>query len=255
MKHFSLTTNFSERIFQFWWLLLIGGFIGGIIAFITAFILISPVYLAEAKMSIVINFKEVGHLSQYEQDQMIGNVINLFETNEIVEPTVALINDDNVSITEFRNSCFIERQVNTLFFRCVSNNSSLSQKWANNWAKNAYEKLSEAYGHALMYEKLKRVQDTYESCVERSYFVFPTSADCQKILPDQTSLEQLADEIEYERLLSKNIFPGFKFSEIILAEQPQKIVRNNTNAFVLSGSLFGFLLTLGFLYTKKNESK
>ena len=255
MNQFSLTTNFSERIFQFWWLLLIGSLVGGIIAFISAIILISPMYLAEAKMSIAINFKEVGHLSQYEQDQLIGNVINLFETNEIVEPTVELINDNDLSISKFRKSCFMERQVNTLFFRCISNDPVISQKWANHWAKIAYEKLFEAYGHALLYEKLLRAQDSYETCVERSYFVFPTSTDCQKILPEQTSLEQLADEIEYKRLLSKNIFPGFKFSEIILAEQPQKVVFNNTNAFVLSGSLFGFLVTLGFLYTKKNESK
>jgi hypothetical protein len=255
MNHFSSSNILSEKIFQFWWMLLIGGMVGGIIAFISTYFLVSPDYLAEAKMSIIINFKEVGHLSQYEQDQMIGNVISMFQSNDITEETIDLLGDDMVSISEFRNSCFMERQVNTLFFRCISNDPVLSQKWVNHWANISYDKLSTAYGHALQFEKLQRKQDSFELCVQRSYDAFPSSSDCKKLISDQFTQEQLIAEIEYERLNSKNIFPGFKFSEITSAEIPQKPVRNNTNIYVLTGSLFGFIISFIFLQTRKNETK
>lgn len=253
MGQLSFNHNFV-KIFQNWWLLLIGGIIGGFIAYITSFIFIAPVFVSQAKLSVVINFKEVGHLSQYEQDQMIGNIISLFQTNEVIDKTISNIDNPNLDVSNFKKSCFIERQVNSILFRCQSTDPKLSTHWANQWAMVSHEILSEANIHALKYESLKREQLAYESCLERSYFISPSPAECVEIFPDNFSIDELHQMLQQELLLSKNIFPGIRFSEVIPAEVPQKASRFQTNYLVLSGSIFGFLVSFLFL-VKHNDGK
>ena len=245
----------GNKIFDNWWVLLLGGITGALVAYFSSFIFISPVYVAEAQLSVVINFKEVGHLSQYEQDQMIGNIISLFYTNDVLSEAVAHIDDPAITESDFKNSCFIERQVNSILFRCKSGDPSIGMNWANNWAKTSHQALSEAYSHALKYESIKRQQIAYESCVQRSYFVFPTPAECQKIISDQVTEEKLENDLKQKMLSSKNIFPGIKFSDVIPAEPPHKATRFQTNSLVLSGSIFGFILSFFFLIKDKYGKK
>lgn len=251
MGQLSLNHNIV-KIFQNWWLLLIGGIIGGFIAYITSFIFIAPVFVAQAEISIVINFKEVGHLSQYEQDQMIGNIISLFQTSEVIDKTITNINNPNLADSNFQKSCFIERQVNSILFRCQSADPMISSQWANQWAKVSHEILSEAYIHAVNYESFKRKQLSYESCSERSYFISPSPAECVNILPDNFSIDDLNQNLRQELLLSKNIFPGIRFSDVIPVETPHKASRFQTNYLVLSGSIFGFLVSFLYLLNRTN---
>jgi hypothetical protein len=101
---------------------------------------------------------------------------------------------------------------------------------------------------------LKREQLSYESCIERSYFISPTPAECVDILPDNFSVDDLNQILQQELLLSKNVFPGIRFSEVIPAEVPLKAARYQTNYLVLSGSIFGFLVSFLFLF-KHNDGK
>ena len=254
MGQFSIIRS-NEKIFQNWWLLLVGGIVGGLIAYLTSIIFISPIFVAEAELSFNLNFKEVGHLSQYEQDQMVGNIISLFQTNEVINETIANIDDPNVDLSLFKESCFIERKVNSILFRCQSTDPTISTRWANQWAMVSHEVLSEAYFHALKYESLMREQLSYESCIQQSYFIFPTPAECLDILPDNLSFDNLNQMLQQELLLSKNIFPGIRFSDVISAEIPQKASRYQTNNLVLSGAIFGLLVSFLFLVNLNNGKK
>jgi len=254
MGQFSIIRS-NEKIFQNWWLLLVGGIVGGLIAYLTSIIFIPPIFVAEAELSVSINFKEVGHLSQYEQDQMIGNIISLFQTNEVINETITNIDYPNVDLSIFKESCFIERHVNSILFRCQSTNPTIGTQWANHWAIVSHANLTEAYFHALNYESLMRRQLSFENCIQQSYFILPTPAVCLDLLSDHLVIEDFNQMLQQEMLLSKNIFPGIKFSDVIPAELPQKASQFQTNSLVLSGSIFGFLVSFLFLINNKNGKK
>jgi capsular polysaccharide biosynthesis protein len=252
MKRIS-TSNISDKLIRFWWVLLIGGIFGGLITYFISIIFLQPVYLSEAKMSIAINFKEVGQLSQYEQDQMIGNIVSLFSTEETIKETINSLDDSNMNINDFLNTCFLERQVNSILFRCKSTNQDSSQKWANNWARVSYEKLSETFKHSIEYEKLRKLQTAFELCLIRSIIVPPTSGDCLQLLPESKNNQEMSELLDQEFQLSKNIYPGFVFSDIIPAEYPIKATRFQTNSILLIGSFLGFILACIFLLLNKYE--
>lgn len=248
-------THGTAKILHNWWLLLIGGIIGGLIAYFLSTIFLPPIFVAQAELSVAINFKEVGDLSQYEQDQMIGNIISLFQTNTVINETIANIGDPNITASKFKKSCFIDRQMNLILFRCQSTNPTIGTQWANHWAMVSYEILSEAYFHALNYESLQRTLLSFESCVQRSYFIFPTPIECSNILPDHGSIDNLNKMLRQELLFSKNISSGIRFSDVIYAEIPQKAFRFQTNNLVLSGAIFGLLVSYLFLVSHNDGKK
>ena len=243
----------SQNIIQFWWLLILAGAIGAIVSYIVSLIFLQPIFVSESKISVSINFKQVGHLTQYEQDQMIGNVSSLFLASETVEETLELLADDEININNFQNYCFLERQVNEILLRCKSDDPLKSQFWSDIWAEVSHQKLSEAYTHALEFEKLASIQAAYENCVEKSILFLPPMIDCQKLLPNGLSFEELEQSLNSEQKMSKNIYTGFVFSEIIPASIPEKPTRYQTNSLVLIGALFGFLLSLYFVSTSNDE--
>lgn len=236
-----------------WGKLIIGGLVGSLIAFFISLLFFHPIYTAQSEISIVINFKEVGHLTQYEQDQVIGNVMSLFSSSEVVDETIANIKDEPPTTTEFRKNCFLERQVNSIFFRCQSTNPNLAVNWANQWGQISQKSLEVAYTHAIKYEELMRKQQSYENCVEKSVFTLPTFMDCSALFSDQKQFEELHQTLDQEFKFGKNIYPGIKFSEIIPARIPTRAIRNQTNLLVLSGAFFGFFLTIGLLLQKEHE--
>ncbi len=247
----------SEKIFQnliqFWWVILICGIVGTIISYFISILFLKPIYVAESKLSVSINFKEVGHLSQYEQDQMIGNITSLFQTSETIQEVVSTINDASLDVSNFSNSCFLERQVNEILFRCKSTDPSVSQKWSTTWANISHKKLSEAFTHALEYEKLIRLQNSYQDCVEESILLSPVKIDCEKLIPSNLSSEEQLQVINQEFQLSKNIHPGFVFSDVIPASIPDKPIRYQTNTLVVLGAFFGIFLSFLFVSSIRNE--
>lgn len=247
------SNKISQNIIHYWWVLILGGAIGAIISYIVSLIFLQPIYVAESKISVSINFKQVGHLTQYEQDQMIGNVSSLFQSVDTIEGVLEITGVDDVALSNFLNYCFLERQVNEILFRCKSDDPIKSQFWSNTWAQVAHQKLFDAYIHALENEKLRKIQDSYETCIENSVLLTPSIIDCQKLLPQGISSEEFTQSLISEQQLSKNIYPGIVFSEAIPAATPEKPTRFQTNSLVLIGALFGIILSLFFVSTIKNE--
>lgn len=248
-----LGNNKDDCFLNLWWVLVLGGLIGALIAFFTAQFAFQTVYLADSRISVSINFKEVGHLSQYEQDQMIGNIVSLFHSKEVIDQTILKLNHPQVDYNNFPEFCTIERQANELLFHCGATDPDLAKSLSTTWAEVSYQHLSQAYNHALEYGNLSRIQQAYETCIQKAIFEPPSPGKCTGILStsNPASLDEL---IESEKIKSKNIFSGFKFSEVIPATTTNP-VRYQTGAMVISGALMGLILSLLFLIKISNGKK
>ena len=253
MNHLLEKDVISEKIIRFWWVLLLGGGIAALTSYLVATIFLKPVYVADSIISVSMNFKEVGHLSQYEQDQMIGNITSMFLSEDVVTKTVQQINNENINNDIFRNQCFIERHVNEILFRCKSNDPITSQNLATIWGNIAHNELETAYYHAREYERFKIIQDSYEKCIGNSLSYPPVAIECTNILPLEIPLEELNQQIINESLLRKNIYTGFTYSDVIPANKPDKAIRYQTNSLVFIGTILGVILSIIYIFSLKNE--
>ena len=237
----------SNRIFRFWWILILGGIIGSLLGFIANRIFINPLYVANASISVLINFKEVGHLTQYEQDQMIGNVKSLFTSYDVIQKTILsenlLITDYN--LTQFKNDCFLEQKVNEIIFSCVNTDPQISMELANKWSEISFSELTNAYNHAKTLQSLTLSENEYEKCIELSTSGIPSFYECKLLQSDDSILEKMTSELKSEYEKSKGIFPGLTFSYGSNASLPEIPVRYQTNTMVLfaglAGMIFAFL--------------
>jgi len=253
MKQLLEKKYLSSLMLRFWWVILLAGGIAALTSYLVGTIFLRPIYVADAKLSISINFKDVGHLSQYEQDQMIGNVTSLFLSEDVVTKTVQQLNNEQFTNDDFRNQCFIERQVNEILFRCKSDKPETSQSLATIWGNFAHNELETAYFHAMEYERLKKIQNSYEKCIENSVGYHPIPINCSNIQPNEMTLEEINQQIDNESLLSKNIFTGFTYSDLIPANKPERAIRFQMNTLVFVGTLLGAFLSIIFLFTLRNE--
>lgn len=235
----------SNRIFHFWWILVLGGIIGSLFGLIANRIFIKPLYVAEASISVLINFKEVGHLSQYEQDQMIGHVKSLFNSNDVIERTFFQGDQKTLGydLNRFKEECFLEQKVNEVIFRCVNTSPQIAMELANTWSEISYSELLDAYNHAKIYQSLSTIEKQYEKCIELSAMRNPSFYECELIQFDNLSLEKMTLTLKSEYEKSKGVFPGLTFTYGYKASLPKLPVRFQSNTMVLSAGLIGMIFS------------
>lgn len=227
-----------------WLQLLVFGFVGALTAFFIGKFLIQPVYVSDAKVSVGINFKQVGHLSQYEQDQYIGLVEALFLSDTVTQKTLDSLSTNGVdlSIEEFKENRVLEREINNLIFKYKNNQPEPAKKIVSAWVNVAFSELEIAYDHATSYHLLMNRLSSYEKCIERAanlkYGYF-----CDSMI----TLLPSDDELSAERENSRGIFPGLVFDQIDNVGSNPVPVQNQTNLLVLAGFFLGLFFKLTFL--------
>ena len=234
----------SNRIFHFWWILIFGGLMGSIFGLIANRMFVKPIYVADASISILINFKEVGHLTQYEQDQMIGHVKSFFNSSEVIQNTV--LDENKLSMDYdlhlFKEDCFLEQEVNEIIFRCINTDPQIAMDLANKWSEISYSELTNAYDHAKIYQSLTTAENEYEKCIELSSSGNPSFYECKLIQSDDSTLEKMTSELKSEYEKSKGIFPGLTFTYGSKASLPKTPVRYQTNTMVFFAGMAGMII-------------
>lgn len=232
-------SSISSKAIQFWWLLVIAGTLGGLFGFLASRMILPPIYSAASEISVQINFTEVGHLTQYEQDQLYSHLIAFVRSDALLKKVVDLSSPSEFSFEDYRSSCKVERQLSQIIFRCQNQKAQLATEMANYLQSAAYTALKEALGHAERYQQLtKRVQQL-ETCVERSAMGLATGYTCP--ITDHM-LEELSSKVEGEKIASSGIIPGFTILPGASAEIPGEPIRHQTNLLVISGALIGLII-------------
>lgn len=233
----SLTT-FAELIIKNWLTILITSITFALLAYFSSIIFFKPKYISEASISVGINFKEVGHLSQYEQDQFIGQVEYLLISDEITLNTLEKLSIDEgikLEYEDFLSNRILERQSNLLNFKYVSSNPNLPQKVVSAWMNTGYAELEGAYSHALGHQHLIDLQSAYLSCYQTT-----SSQNTEPMCSDLLTKLPTEQEILIEKELSKGLFPGLIFSKAYEQAPTAYPIRQQTSLIVLGGFFIGF---------------
>lgn len=235
---------------KLWWILVIGGVIGALIGLAINKIFIKPLFTAESSISAVINFDQVGHLTQYEQDQFIGHIMTFLQSKEVIEGTINLIRSEELSIDfqEFTSACQLERNLDEIVFRCNHNSPTLAKTYVDRWKEIGLNLLLEALTHAQKYNALLEKQNQIDKCLQLSAFSYNSVHYCDLRIE---SYDLLSSETKKEFELSKGIFAGISILNGSPSSVPDRPVRNNTNLMVLSGALFGLIISFFLIITPK----
>jgi len=244
--------SFYSKSRKLWWILVTGGIIGALLGLAINMLFIKPIFTAESSISAVINFDQVGHLTQYEQDQFIGHVMTFLQSEEVIEGTLVKLKSTSLDsdFQGFSNSCLLERNLDEIVFRCNNNSPILAKTYADIWKEVGLNFLLEALNHAQKYNALIAIQNQIDKCLQLSAFTINSNHYCDLNID---SFDFLSGETRKELELSKGIFAGFSIVDGSSSKIPNRPVRNNTNLMVLSGAIFGFIISYFIFKTPKNE--
>ena len=253
MQSFSFESKSSHIKGQkLWWILVTGGIIGALLGLALNKLFIKPLFTAESSISAVINFDQVGHLTQYEQDQFISHVMTFLQSEEVIQGTFEKLKSAELDseFQGFSDSCQLERNLSEIVFRCNNYSPILSKTYADLWKEVGLNKLLEALKHAQKYSVLIQRQVQIDKCLQLSAFTANSNHYCDLKIENY---DLLSSETQKELDLSKGIFAGISITDGTSSRIPDQPVRNNTNLMVLFGAISGFIITFFIFIKPKNE--
>jgi len=238
---------------KYLWFLILGGITGAIFGLLLNLFLIKPLYSAKTSVSAIINFYQVGHLTQYEQDQYIGHLIVYSKSDDVLDAVIEKLNEigNPIDVQSFKKTCFIERNLNEIIFRCTDKSPEQAKLFVDTWGLIAYSKLSEALVHGRNFDVLLSRQKQLENCLELSAYSINSNNYC---LFETKNSQELKTNLEKEFGLSKGFFSGISITPGESSTFPDRAIRNNMNTMVLSGAILGLIISAFYCFFRKNDT-
>jgi uncharacterized protein involved in exopolysaccharide biosynthesis len=253
-------TEFSPRIFHAKpadWLSVAGIMIlGALIGLIVSFFL-PPKYEAVSKLTTNLEVVTGTNVTEIMVDAQVDIVGTLVFHPDVIERVRLSLAEQNMTYTatELIRKTKIERQLMSTLIKVRDNDPEVATLIATTWAEKAYERLNEAYPHALALSQAKASQTMLTGCLE------DTSKQnlpfCETLTSEKT--DQLLKETEgiilQESSLSLGLTGELNISQYQPAPVPDSPIAFQRSILILAGALAGlvFALLLGELLSKDQD--
>lgn len=236
------------EILTYWWVVAAAAIIGGL-AGILFFALKQPVYEAQARVTMGIDFTRTGYMEQYDKDLALGSAAGVIYSADVIHQVVEAARVEGIA-TDFdtlRKAAILERKSYEWILRLRDNSPEHAAWLANKWLEIGVGALDQAYRHSLTAANLQDYMDSLSTCLQQ---VGVTTAvplcPYQNVKDLQNELENAENQYAIEKPASRNIFPGLTYSVSLLASPPASpslYGRNNvTAAGLFIGLLVGIIL-------------
>jgi len=227
-----------------------------LVGFIGSF-LIKPNY--EAKSVLVTNFElvEGANITELMVFSQLEIVRQIMLHPDITDEVIRLEQEagNEISLDELKQMSVIEGRLNSTIVKIRSAEPEVAARIATNWVEVAYERLSEAYEHALLVSEAKWVLTSSEKCLTDEK-VFDT-AFCETLSLD--SLEKQTEEAQAVILAegpkSLGLTKEIQISQFQPASIPTKPIQGSRANFMLIGALAGLVLSMIALEMPRNSKK
>ena len=247
MKDNFIPKDFFDKMLHYWFYLPIGMLLGGIVGLIiNGFV--PPVYEAQAKFVVTIDYTRTGYLSDIQEDQAMRGIGSLINSDFILQKTIDAAHSiyADVSFSDIKKQSRLERGEFEWYIRIRDNDAQRATTLVNLWAEKADTVLKEALFHAFKAERLFQVLDSLEMCLQRATIGVGSIAPCTMNNMDKLLLDiQTVGEKAYqEKEASRGLMPALAVDLIEKSQVPVQPVVFARNAFVLAGAMLGLILIL-----------
>lgn len=247
MKEYFVPKDFFDKMLRYWYYLPIGMLLGGIIGLIlNGFI--PPVYEAQAKFVVTIDYTRTGYLSDIQEDQAMRGIGSLINSDFILQKTIDASHSvyADMSFSDIKQQSRLERGEFEWYIRIRDNDALRATTLVNLWAEKADEVMKESLSHAFKAEGLLQVLDSLEMCLQRMTIGVESIAPCTINNLDQLLLDiQTVGEKAYqEKEASRGLMPALAVDLVEKSQLQLQPVVFARNAFVLAGAMLGLILIL-----------
>lgn len=252
--------DFRPRIFRARptdWLGVAGIMLLGALIGFTISLFLPPKYEAVSKLTTNLEIVTDTNVTEIMIDAQVDIVGTLVFHPDVVESVRQSLAEEGMSYTstELIRKTKIERQLMSTLIKVRDVDPEVAALVASTWAEKAYERLAEAYPHALALSEAKASQAMLTGCLED-----PLKQElpfCQSLTEEKT--EQLVSEtkiiILQESPLSLGLTGELNVSQYQPAPTPDRPIAFQRSILILAGALAGLVLALilGELLSKESE--
>ncbi len=216
-----------------------------IVGLVISFML-SPKYEAESFLITNLELVQDTNVTEVMVDSQLELIGQLMYHPDITDEVLRLENEagNQITLAQLKKNCLIERRLMTTVIKVRDGNPAVAARIASNWVEIAYERLSQAYAHALLVSEAKWTITSIEDCQTDPRTL--ETGFCQNLTPDEVN--RLTDdahavilaEAPYALGLTKDLQIS-QFQPAALPEEPIQGARAN---LMLAGALIGLVLSL-----------
>lgn len=251
MKEYFAPKDFFDKMLHYWFYFPIGMLLGGILGLLmNGFV--PPVYEAQAKFVVTIDYTRTGYLSDIQEDQAMRGIGSLINSDFILQRTIdaAHLEYPNSSFSDIKKQSRLERGEFEWYIRIRDKDAHKANTLVNLWAEKADEVLKASLSHAFKAERLFQVLDSLEMCLQRVTIGVESIAPCTIKNMDQLLLDiQTVGEKAYqEKEASRGLMPALAVDLVEKNQLPLQPVVFARNAFVLAGAMLGLIFMLIWIF-------
>ncbi len=252
--------DFRPRIFRARptdWLGVAGIMLLGALIGFTISLFLPPKYEAVSKLTTNLEVVTDTNVTEIMIDAQVDIVGTLVFHPDVVESVRQSLAEEGTSYTstELIRKTKIERQLMSTMIKVRDVDPEVAALVASTWAEKAYERLAEAYPHALALSEAKASQAMLTGCLEDP--IKQELPFCQSLTPE--IVERLLSETETV-ILEKSPFSLGLTGELNVSQYqpapiPDRPVAYQRSILILAGALAGLAISLlyGELLTKEPE--
>lgn len=239
------------------WLWIAGLMLLGALAGMIISLLFPPQYEAAAKLTTNLEVVKGTNVTEIMVDAQVDIIGTLVFHPDVVQKVHDELAEAGLKYTadELINKTKIERQLMSTLVKVRDRDPEIAAKIASAWVKTTFDRLNEAYPHALALSEAKATQVMIKRCIEDDSkkdlpFCLSLTVDKAKSILDETEKVILA-----ESPLSLGLTSELNVSQYQPAPIPTRPVEYQRSILILAGALVGLVsaLMFGELFRKENK--
>ena len=232
----------SKKGFEPWLIVAVGILLGALIGGVLS-LFFTPIYEAKALVTTNMELRIDGTLTEIMLDAQINHIGELVFYPEVVSRLIETeaAQGNELTLEALKQKTSVERQLMNTIIKVKDPDPQLAARIASEWAEILYNRLNEAYLHAVRLSEAKLQYEALSACFSNALKVPKTF--CLSLTPDELSkeIERLNAIILEESPKSLGLTLALNVSQYQLAAVPADPLNYQRGTLILGGAGIGLI--------------